>query len=518
MLEEGTAEKKHVSFAEQVVTIPPTASEAPRSPSDDSLASLFGDDDTDFDKELCLGSHASANSTEEGPSNAGGTPEPEYPQVAVDWETPEFDYFNPYPVWGSVPSTDDIIATLKQAHDPRLDYAVELLWKGAYNRFYAVEFSGAAYVLKVALPVCPERKTASEVATMRWTHAHTRLPVPVIASKDDGRLLYSASAARNPMGCEWVLFRRVEGRPLSSCWRDMEFGVKQRVVIQLAAYAAAVWDRPFAAIGNLYPQEPAASASPDPEFQFGEMVSMPLFWNGRSTNFEPATGPFVTYREWAFKRLELVAREAFTRLPQIVDRRLRNMPWRMFAVVARLRVLHDKLFPPVEGQRSRDESTMLWHDNLSADNLFVDDDGVLTGVLDWDSVSCTPRSLCDLPALLQDSPKRVEPRNLHHWEFTDAPPDFFWPLLREREITELRDLFLTEMDRICLGWSMTYRYNRLRRDFEAAVQNCDHPLLLHAVESWLDAVDKGLATDTNPRKLKVWSLQERCVQGVRIAD
>ena len=166
---------------------------------------------------------------------------------------------------------------------------------------------------------------------------------------------------------------------------------------------------------------------------------------------------------------------------------------------------------------------MLWHDNLSADNLLVDDDGVLTGVLGWDSVSCTPRSLCDLPALLQDSPDRAEPPNLAcHWGFAadgaPVPRASYWPRLREHKITELRAIFLDEMSWRSLEWTMTYRYNGLRRDFEAAVQNCDHPLLLRVVEKWLDAVDKGLAAGKHPKNLKVWSLQERCVQGFRNED
>lgn len=524
-LEEGAAEKKHVSFAEEAVVLTPIAPEDPRSPSEESLASLFGDDDTDFDNELGLGSCASPGvTTGEGPGKTDdSTPEPDYPQIAVEWKTPEFDYFNPYPAWVDEPSTDAVVATLKAAHDPRLHYTVELLWEGQYNRFYDVRFDGAAYVLKATLPVCPGLKTASEVATLRWTWEETCLPVPTVAAAangDDG--LYSTSAA-NPLGCEWILFDRVPGRPLSACWRSTEFGVKQRIVVQLAAYTAAVWDRRFDNIGNLYPRPPivgfsALNTKPQP----GAMVSPHLFWNGRSERFRPATGPFATYREWAFERLELVAREAFARLRQIVSQRLRAVPWRISFVVARLRVLHDRLFPPRQGQESPEEPTMLWHDNLSADNLLVDDDGVLTGVLEWDNVSCTPRSLCDLPALLQDSPDRAEPPNHCHWDFTadgvPVPRDSYWPRLREYEITELRALFLAEMSCRSLEWTMTYRYNGLRRDFEAAVQNCDHPLFLPVVEKWLDAIDEGLAADEHPQNLKVWSLQERCVQGARNKD
>ena len=45
---------------------------------------------------------------------------------------------------------------------------------------------------------------------------------------------------------------------------------------------------------------------------------------------------------------------------------------------------------------------MLWHDNLSLDNIFVDSEFVLTGILDWECVSCLPiHQACHLPAFMQ---------------------------------------------------------------------------------------------------------------------
>ncbi|KAK8068414.1 kinase-like protein [Apiospora saccharicola] len=42
------------------------------------------------------------------------------------------------------------------------------------------------------------------------------------------RNLYSASA-NNPVGCEWILMRKVLGRPLFDCWHELEMSRKRRI-------------------------------------------------------------------------------------------------------------------------------------------------------------------------------------------------------------------------------------------------------------------------------------------------
>ncbi|KAK8103065.1 Mitochondria protein Fmp29 [Apiospora sp. TS-2023a] len=49
------------------------------------------------------------------------------------------------------------------------------------------------------------------------------LPLPDVV-----RNLYSASA-NNPVGCEWILMRKVPGRSLFECWHELEMSRERRV-------------------------------------------------------------------------------------------------------------------------------------------------------------------------------------------------------------------------------------------------------------------------------------------------
>ncbi|KAK7957025.1 uncharacterized protein PG986_006247 [Apiospora aurea] len=472
---------------------------------------------------------------------------PTYEHIGVEWETKEFDYFNPYPVWSCEPEVHEVVELLKEVVSPLVEYHVKLLHESAYNRFFEVEWDNEYYVLKLTVPVCPELKTRSEVATMRWTKAMTPLPLPDVVQN-----LYSVST-NNPIGCEWILMRKVSGKPLFECWNDMKMSRKIRLVEQLVEYTVRVYDNEFEGIGSLYP---AAPGDPDqrPELK-GVEATMPFFWNGRYYQHR-RYGPYETYRDWAFDRLDLACEDAGAVLPKLENREIRKVPWRIQALVAKLKELHDVLFtaPAAEGTEgpkgatkedpidllsdSEDEDVaepagdntanmsvpfnceekcMLWHANLSMDNIFVDDTGVITGVLDWECVSAIPRSIgCQLPALLLEGHDRThEPRLEHYWTFSDTipaqspipsieddeddededevgPTPAYWQARREWELTKLRHHFVRTMSDRSLGWHMCHKYHALKRDFETAVQYCDEPVLLDVVEAWVGDVEEAL--------------------------
>ncbi|KAK8079501.1 hypothetical protein PG997_007319 [Apiospora hydei] len=509
-----------------------------------STEQLAGDEDAEDVEEVDAMSISSSKSVQN------------YEQIGVEWETEEFDYFNPYPVWSCEPEAHEVVELLKEVVSPLVEYNVKLLHKSAYSRFFEVEWDNERYVLKLTVPVCPELKTWSEN-------------------------LYSVSA-NNPVGCEWILMRKVSGKPLFQCWHDMEWSRKMRLVEQLAEYTARVYDNEFEGIGSLYP---AAPGDPDhrPEHK-GVEATMPFFWNGRYYKHRRQYGPYETYKDWAFDRLDLACADAEAVLPKLENREIRKIPWRIQALVAKLKELHDVLFTaPVaeekEGPKGTtkddpidllsdsededvaelagdnnanmsvpfncEEKCMLWHTNLSMDNIFVDDTGVITGVLDWECVSAIPRSIgCQLPALLLEGHDRThEPRLEHYWTFSDTiprqspipsiedededevaiasddsenylngqprgrprhrrphpqvgPTPAYWQARREWELTVLRHHFVRTMSDRSLGWHMCHKYHALKRDFETAVQYCDEPVLLDVVEAWVGDVGEGAAQKT----------------------
>ncbi|KAK8029035.1 hypothetical protein PG991_006091 [Apiospora marii] len=593
-----------------------------RSRSLETDPSLFGSPVRD--DELAVSPEADAQLPDEQPSNDqpyAHDPEVNHPDVmsvggvsssglydwiGVKWVTKELDEFHPYLEWSLEPLEYEVVMLLKEVVSPLEEYKVTHIHKSNHNTFFAVEWSGESYVLKFTVPVCPVRKTLSEVATMRWTKMMTRLPLPDVVQN-----LYSTSPI-NPVGCEWILMRKLPGRPLFEFWRELDMSRKRRIVEQLAEYTVCVFDKAFD--GGISTMYPAAPGDPEKRPQWKGMDSTPPFWwNGRNGK-KPPRGPYGTYREWAFDRLNLVHADAGRVLPNLQNRIIRLIPWRIQALVNNLKRLHDVLFmdsPQVKEGNEEDkqelplkgaskdepidllsddeedvamtdsadadnlnnannlveaepliceEKTMLWHTNLSADNIFVDDTGVVTGILDWENVSAIPRSVaCQLPAFLLEGQDRFqEPRIEHYWTFSDTlshhsssdedseqqednedddeeqrgrsrrrqrrrrvgPTPAYWNARREWELTQLRFYFERVMAERSLGWHMCHKHHKLKRSFEAAVQYCDDPSLIDVVEAWVRAVEAALAKkkktgDRSRGLMDVFDLERRIAQGPR---
>ncbi|KAI0380006.1 kinase-like domain-containing protein [Hypomontagnella monticulosa] len=384
------------------------------------------------------------------------------PTYGLQW-TNDSSNFLVKPVWTVEPTVQSIISTLQEAIDPSSKYTIEHLWDGAYSKIYAVSVGPEQFVMRITLPVCPKTMTESEVATMKWVNDNTNLPVPKVKCYDSSR--------DNPLGFEWILMGRVDGVPLSHSWNQISQDAKQRIVKQIADYAAICFEKQFRGIGNIYPSMTHAS----------------------DDHLSQDTGD---------------------------EGRLKTSA-RMLELVNRLRDLEDRFFPTPEFSHNADqleegestdededegaingrgkqyEPTMLWHDDISLDNIFVDHNGILCGVIDWKCISCLPLyEACRLPAFLRQRQDRfVEPSTPYRVtrrQFNDS-----WGLqkynrdLRQHQLTLLRQLFVAEMTYRCPGWAVIYRNRRALRDYEAAVQNCDNEFAYEMVENWVGSIENG---------------------------
>ncbi|KAI1775793.1 hypothetical protein F4818DRAFT_441071 [Hypoxylon cercidicola] len=191
----------------------------------------------------------------------------------------------------------------------------------------------------------------------------------------------------------------------------------------------------------------------------------------------------------------------------------------MLSLIDRLGKLKDKFFPTPDfdpeglshgddgltdedewaasGAEKPYEPTMLWHDNISLDNILVDEDGVLRGVIDWQCISSLPLyEACQFPAFLQQARDRLtEPRT--PYRVNRAQLDISQDLreydmdLRQHQISMLRQLFLAEMADRCPDWVRVFQSQGDLRDYEAAVQNCDNEFAYEMVERWVTSVEEG---------------------------
>ena len=101
------------------------------------------------------------------------------------------------------------------------------LAEGAFNKVYTLATSDGdgvesqlPYVFRVALPVEPFYKTASEAGTISYIRAHTFAPVP--------RVIARSSTSDNELSFEWILMEKIPGVSLESVWRGMDMEAKER--------------------------------------------------------------------------------------------------------------------------------------------------------------------------------------------------------------------------------------------------------------------------------------------------
>ncbi|OTA84278.1 hypothetical protein M434DRAFT_83422 [Hypoxylon sp. CO27-5] len=444
-------------------------------------------------------------------------PHHDNPAYGLQW-TNDDNPFSTRAEWTVVPTIDSIVLTLKKFINQSKEYHVQHLWDGVYSKLYSVSYEEKHYVMRVSLPVCPQSKTESEVATLNLIHKNTRLPVPTVICYDSTR--------NNPIGFEWILMDRIDGKPLSQCWQAVTQNAKERIVKQVAEYAVIAFRGQFEGVGNIYPPRSHLASGSQ---HVGEM-------GGRASLHHHKT-PFRTAFQWTKCRLRLVSTELRLKLQETTSSEgHRETAAKMLNLAIRLRELGRNFFPTPDCEPNRElvdeddeltddgqdedeeavnkkdrphEPTMLWHDAISLDNIIVDKDGVLCGIIDWACVSCLPLyEACQFPAFLQQARDRhVGPLTPHR--VTQRQPDSKDILgyerdLRQHELTLLRKLFINEMMGRCPEWVHIYNNRKNLRDYEAAVQNCDNEFAYGIVERWVDAVEKGGTPDATP-----WRLHER---------
>ncbi|KAI3319570.1 phosphotransferase enzyme family-domain-containing protein [Xylariaceae sp. AK1471] len=411
------------------------------------------------------------------------------------------DGLSPHPTWAVQPTVESIIATLKTAISPARGYEARFLHEGAYSKLYEVSFENQVFVMRVSLPVCPRSKTESEVATLEWVYQYTDLPVPRVRAYDSSR--------NNPLGFEWILMTKIEGKPLSECWQSIKMGSKERLVKQIAAFTAAAFHQPFhEGVGSIY----KTTSNSDSRTHVRERAIS-----------DQSRGPFSKASDWISTRLRLASSDLTGRLNDMTYEGDRETIKNMSELVNRVERLMPRFFPAsgaistviltdpdtdtvAHNSEKQPMQTVLCHDSLSLDNMLVDDDGTLRGIIDWQCIPCLPlHESCQFPAFLQQEYDRLkEPVGVRYLIDKDGPPHPAY--FRDRgqyELTKLRWLYVREMLEHTPEFVNVWRSetNADLRDYEAAVQNCDNEFAFELVEEWVMALENGRDPSEMPKRL-----------------
>ena len=199
------------------------------------------------------------------------------------------------PRWTVEPDLESIKRTIEEAR-PSQEVSVSFLAQGAFNKIYDIQAGNQDLVMRVSLPVDPQYKTLSEVATMDWMRHHTSLPVPEIIAHQ--------ASQENAIGFEWILMKKIPGNPLADAWKSIEYPAKEQLVQQLATYFSSLFKNQLRGIGNIYPDSSALSCDGYPS-EVKRIVSMQFFWGDHILQDVPR-GPFTRARTGSLPVCHLV--------------------------------------------------------------------------------------------------------------------------------------------------------------------------------------------------------------------
>lgn len=468
------------------------------------------------------------------------------PQPGLKWEFNRC--FEAEPIWTHDPSLETIIKLARQHLQlgDNDNCTADYYMQGAFNKVYLIRCPRGgpderSFVFRASLPVDPGFKVSSDVATMMFVRDHTDAPVP--------RVLAFDASHENGLGFAWTIMEMMPGRPLCEQWRHMTRKQKEDLVKRVASVCAQMFRHKFSGIGNIYQtsdasprqnidqknmQTPhsATSALTDKlpavarlnqsqpisdidedlfvgKYTLGRIASMAFIWHTR-VHFDVYRGPFASSYEWLAARLAFMVTESDAVLrDQAADQKHEALASKYSSLAKRLQKQQPKFFPANSSSclaELTSEITTLHHYDTSGYNVLVDEEGRLTALLDWDSVSAVPLwKACQMPEFLMS--KFIDEFEEHKKPLMKGDCDNSQTLREEAislEKTELRTLFLAEMERIEPAWVRVHKNSGRFADFEMAVQLCDSHARSDFVDGWLQDIEQGKV---------YWSLQERLLTG-----
>ncbi|PMD15284.1 hypothetical protein NA56DRAFT_733834, partial [Hyaloscypha hepaticicola] len=332
------------------------------------------------------------------------------------------------------------------------------LAQGAFNKLYIVRAGEEEVVIRVTLPVDPQWKKLSEVATLKWVRTMTHLPIPRI-------LAYGADRS-NPIGFEYIIMNKVRGKLLVDMWQKMNFEAKASLVCELASFCAETFQQQIKRIGSLL-------LSPGDDMgrlTIGRIVSAFFIWDDHIHQDVPR-GPFRSSKAWLSARLTIAENDCRKRLDCLkkLENRDEDQKDTTLFIISKLRSGMDEFFP-INSKRS--EPTMIFHDDLSRHNILIDEKGVLTGV---------GKRLDEQPI-----------KSTYQHDENGEVVELYWEDLENYELTQLRRIFLDEMRWREPRWVEIFESNQRQRDFGLAVTGCGDSFLIRRICNWLKDMDSGV--------------------------
>ncbi|OJJ43599.1 hypothetical protein ASPZODRAFT_136051 [Penicilliopsis zonata CBS 506.65] len=289
---------------------------------------------------------------------------------------------------------------------------MDKLPEGLFNKVFSLHMENGKEVLaRIPNPNAghPRYVVASEVATLDFLRTVLDIPVP--------RVLSWSSSQPNPVGAEYILMERVQGKQLNEVWDGMAETQRFGLVKSLVDVERRLVKARFSLHGSLYYrstlQDTSIGFQADPtvpsEFVFGPTTQR-SFWEDGKQALDIDRGPCgwhsTLYRNLPSHLTVPIGRTAQEYLTAVANREI--------ARVQRLQKSSNVAVPPERIPQSREThvrlleqflavlphilppedtlSPVLLHHDLHPNNIFVDasDHTRISGIIDWQAVYTAP--------------------------------------------------------------------------------------------------------------------------------
>lgn len=120
-------------------------------------------------------------------------------------------------------SVDDIERLLRTLNLPQAKNISIPKTKAEYHIIALLEFSNQEdLILRIAGSHVPTTKTENEVTVITWLQRNTQILVPAVVHYD--------SSTNNPLECEYLLQKHLEGRSLDLVWPNLNEDERLRIL------------------------------------------------------------------------------------------------------------------------------------------------------------------------------------------------------------------------------------------------------------------------------------------------
>ncbi|KAK8136515.1 hypothetical protein PG984_004455 [Apiospora sp. TS-2023a] len=418
------------------------------------------------------------------------------------------DLFQLTPTWEHEPSLDAIrevccehlgLSVDNVASEGEDVCTITFRAAGALNRVYTVDSVKGKFIMRVTLPVDPGYKTRGEVSTLRFIRENTTIPVPEVIAFDD--------TSSSKIGFEWILMEFISGQSLYYCWRKFTMEQKTTLVQRVAELQSQLFQ--FRSIGNSSTLRGIGTLGTDNDFDIpGRIVSFP-FVEGDCYDYDVPRGPFRSSHDWLQTRLQIIQLKKLEEIEQAEDDDDEEIARAGLEASQYLMSVLPKISPP--SQTYDAERTAIFHHDLSEMNIMVNDEGHITGIIDWECVSAMPSWMAtNTPAFLRGPERDEEPSRDGYADETEEDRErarqcgtddgldnegknkLYWIHLKEYESTQLKKVYDTSMQQMLPTWEEMVKDAELQLDFYQCVENAAVSLHNRTTCAWAKSIEKGV--------------------------